>query len=64
MAEGRAQLEWAQTSLVAALLFNPHRRPGSPAREPREFDPTFQPRGRGGVDFTALKKAFRKGKPT
>jgi hypothetical protein len=58
MAEGRAKLQWAQTSLLAALLFNPHRRPGTPAKEPREFDPTAERTTRG-VDFDALKRAFK-----
>jgi len=61
MAEGRAKLQWAQTSLLAALAFNPHRRPGTPAKEPRDFDPTIERKPRG-VDFEALKRAFVGGK--
>lgn len=39
MAEARSRLEWAQTSSLLALLYNVHRKPGSRALKPADFDP-------------------------
>lgn len=59
MSEAKSKHDWAQTSLIASLVFNPNRKPGTRARKPAEFNPhTARPRG---VDFEALREVFGRG---
>jgi cytochrome P450 len=44
MAEGRARLEWGQTSQVLCMLYNANRDPKKPAASPDDFNPHAPPK--------------------
>lgn len=55
MAEARADLEWAQTSSILAMIHNVN---SKTIKQPSDFLPNRAPR-QTGVDFKALKKVFK-----
>lgn len=60
MHDGRARLEWSQTSLLAAIAYNAARGK-SPMKQPFDFDPFAimeKRKKQVGVDFSELKKVF------
>lgn len=60
MADARGRLEWAQTSMLLALIANVNRDPKSPAFQPSEFNPYERRQKAGTVGIDALKVFLQK----